>query len=83
MYGFSFCSTVFPGMFKSYLLNVIGLQSISLRDRALKIQVASYQPNITCRKMVSGKFLNILVFPSSLRIIQALQPRINMNFLGL
>ena len=28
-----------------------------------------------------GKFLNILVFPSSLRIIQAVQSWINLNFL--
>ena len=32
---------------------------------------------------LSGKFLNILVFPSSVRIIQALQSWINLNFLGL
>ena len=33
--------------------------------------------------MVTLKFLNILVFPSSLRIIQALQFWMNLNFLGL
>ena len=32
---------------------------------------------------ISGKYWNILVFPSSLRIIQALQSLMNLNFHGL
>ena len=48
----------------------------------------NYRPDISLNlqeneSKLSGKFLNILVFPSSPRIIQALQSWINLNFLGL